>query len=75
MVYGFAASDVGAFTNDAQLLGKVTSVGAEVMLQTQARMFARRNVVQRDCDKQLIRSMFELTASDRHGLTEEPLVF
>ena len=75
MVYGIAANDVVAFTNDARLLGKVTEIDPGVMIQTQARMFARRNVTQRECDKALIEAMFRLTADQRDGLVSEPLVF
>ena len=74
MAYGVVASDVAAFTNDARLMGKVTEIDAQVIVTTQARMFARRNREQRECDKQLILSMFKLTEADRTGLVKEPLV-
>jgi hypothetical protein len=38
---------------------------ADVMITTQMRMFARRNVQQRDCDKQLIRDMYERSIEAR----------
>lgn len=75
LVYGFATNNVAPFTNDAQLWGKATAVDPQVMIQTQGRMFARREVVQRDCDRELITAMFELTRDQRDGLICEPLVF
>ena len=75
MVYGISAGDVPAFTNDAQIFGKRTAVDPSVMIQTQKRMFGRRNVTQRDVDIELMKSMHELTSPDRVGLSSEPLVF
>jgi hypothetical protein len=43
-----------------------------VMIATQRRMFARRNVEQRDCDIELIRAMYDLTRHERQ-LAGEPL--
>jgi glucose-1-phosphate thymidylyltransferase len=37
------------------------------MISTQARMFARRDVNQRECDKQLIREMYDLTIHEREA--------
>ena len=45
---------------------------AEVMIATQQRMFARRNVAQRACDAQLIHDMYDLTRHERQ-LAGEPL--
>ncbi|MGI9515424.1 MAG: putative sugar nucleotidyl transferase [Pirellulaceae bacterium] len=75
MVYGMAVHNVAAFTNDARLTGKVTAIDPKVMIATQARMFGRRQVEQRPCDKALIEAMFELTAAERSGLSCEPLVW
>ena len=75
MVYGMAVHDVAAFTNDARLSGKVTAIDPQVAMTTQARMFGRRQVEQRPCDKALIEAMFELTADQRTGLSCEPLVW
>jgi len=36
-----------------------------VMINTQERMFARRKVQQRECDKQLIIDMYDRTADER----------
>ena len=65
MVYGFVTTDVPSFVNYARSFGQVTETPVEVMVATQARMFARRNVVQRPCDIQLLRDMYGLTRHER----------
>lgn len=65
MLYGFVTSNVPSFVNYARLFGQTAELPPDVMISTQQRMFARRNVEQRECDKQLIFDMFELTASER----------
>jgi len=72
MVYGFVTTNVASFVNYARLFGQVTEAPVDVMIATQARMFARRNVPQRDCDVQLLRDMYELTRHERQ-LAVEPL--
>lgn len=72
MVYGFVTTNVPSFVNYARLFGQVTELPPEVMIATQQRMFARRNVVQRPCDAQLIHDMYELTRHERQ-LAGEPL--
>jgi glucose-1-phosphate thymidylyltransferase len=63
--------------NYARLFGQVTEAPVEVMVATQRRMFARREVEQRPCDIQLLRDMYDLTAHERHlpgeQLSLEPL--
>ena len=54
MLYGFVTTNVPSFVNYARLFGQVTELPPEVMIATQQRMFARRNVIQRDCDIALI---------------------
>lgn len=73
MVYGFVTTNVPSFTNYARLFGQMTEVPVEVAIAGQQRMFLRRNVVQRPCDIQLIRDMYELTRHERR-LGNEPLV-
>jgi len=63
---------VPSFVNYARLFGQVTEVPPEAMTSSQQRMFARRNVQQRDCDIALIRAMYELTRHERQ-LAGEPL--
>ena len=72
MVYGFVTTNVPSFTNYARLFGQVTEAPVEVMVATQARMFARRNVEQRPCDVQLLHDMYELTRDERQ-IAGEPL--
>jgi glucose-1-phosphate thymidylyltransferase len=72
MVYGFVTTNVPSFVNYARLFGQVTELSPEVMVATQQRMFARRSVVQRPCDIQLIHDMYALTRHERQ-LAGEPL--
>jgi glucose-1-phosphate thymidylyltransferase len=74
MVYGFATTNVPSFVNYARTFNGLGSLPAEVIVATQARMFARRNVIQRPCDIQLIHDMFRVTAHERpEGLSDTPL--
>lgn len=66
MLYGFVTSNVPSFVNYARLFGQTATLPPEVMISTQARMFARRKVQQRPCDQQLIFDMFELTEEERN---------
>ena len=72
MLYGFVTTNVPSFVNYARLFGQVTELPAEVMIATQQRMFARRDVTQRDADKSLLYAMYELTRHERQ-LAGEPL--
>lgn len=75
MVYGYVTTNVPSFVNYARLFGQVTATPVDVMIATQARMFARRNVAQRACDIQLIHDMHELTRHERElgSVPPEPL--
>ena len=73
MLYGFATSNVPSFVNYARLFGQTAPLPAEVMINTQARMFARRKVEQRDCDQQLILDMYERTAAEREDVDQYAL--
>jgi UDP-N-acetylglucosamine diphosphorylase / glucose-1-phosphate thymidylyltransferase / UDP-N-acetylgalactosamine diphosphorylase / glucosamine-1-phosphate N-acetyltransferase / galactosamine-1-phosphate N-acetyltransferase len=72
MVYGFVTTNVPSFVNYARLFGQVTELPSEVMIATQQRMFARRNVQQRECDIALIHAMYDLTRHERQ-IAGEPL--
>lgn len=72
MLYGFVTTNVPSFVNYARLFGQVTELPPEVMIATQQRMFARRQVEQRPCDIALIHAMYELTRHERQ-LAGEPL--
>ena len=65
-------TNVPSFVNYARLFGQVTELTPDVMIATQQRMFARRNVQQQACDAQLIQQMYELTRHERR-LANEPL--
>jgi UDP-N-acetylglucosamine diphosphorylase / glucose-1-phosphate thymidylyltransferase / UDP-N-acetylgalactosamine diphosphorylase / glucosamine-1-phosphate N-acetyltransferase / galactosamine-1-phosphate N-acetyltransferase len=72
MVYGYVTTNVPSFVNYARLFGQVTELTPDVMIATQQRMFARRNVQQQPCDARLIQHMYELTRHERR-LANEPL--
>lgn len=72
MSYGFVTTAVPSFVNYARAFGQITELPVEIMVQTQERMFMRRNVKQRPCDVKLIRDMYELTRFERQ-LASEPL--
>ncbi|MEM6470999.1 MAG: putative sugar nucleotidyl transferase [Planctomycetota bacterium] len=65
MLYGFATSNVPSFVNYARLFGQQSLLPAEVMVNTQQRMFSRRKVEQREADIQLIHDMYQLSAAER----------
>ncbi len=72
MLYGFVTTNVPSFVNYARSFGQISELPVDVMVQTQARMFARRNVEQRPCDVQLLHAMYALTGRERQ-LAGEPL--
>ncbi len=72
MVYGFVTTNVPSFVNYARSFGQVTETAVDTLVQTQARMFARRGVEQRPCDVQLLRDIYEMTKHERQ-LANEPL--
>ncbi len=65
MLYGFATANVPSYVNYARLFGQTSLLPADVMINTQRRMFERRKVKQRQCDMQLIRDMYTLTEAER----------
>jgi glucose-1-phosphate thymidylyltransferase len=74
MVYGFATTNVPSFVNYARTFDQVGNLPPEVIVTTQERMFARRNVTQRPCDIQLIHDMYQLTSAERPaGLSDDPV--
>lgn len=74
MLYGFVTTNVPSFVNYARSFGQQSEIPLEVALSTQARMFARRRVEQRDCDRRLLQAVYEMTQAERLQLTAEPLV-
>ena len=73
MLYGFVTSDVPSFVNYGRTFGQTSQLPMDVMITTQQRMFARRNVEQRECDKQLIRDMYQQTMAERDSADVEIL--
>lgn len=72
-LYGYITAPVPSFTNYARSLGQVGGVPCEVLEKVQARMFARRGLVQRGCDAKLLQAIYELTADERTGLSSGSL--
>jgi UDP-N-acetylglucosamine diphosphorylase/glucosamine-1-phosphate N-acetyltransferase len=73
MMYGFVTSNVPSYVNYARLFGQTALLPADVMINTQKRMFSRRKVHQRECDKQLIRDMYDLSADEREAVDQDML--
>ena len=71
MMYGFVTSNVPSYVNYARLFGQIATLPPEVMIATQQRMFARRNVQQRPCDIQLLHDMYRLTQSERDRVGDD----
>lgn len=65
MLYGFVTSNVPSFVNYARLFGQTSLLPADIMINSQRRMFARRKVEQRECDRQLIADMYQRTRHER----------
>ncbi|TWU03120.1 putative sugar nucleotidyl transferase [Neorhodopirellula pilleata] len=65
MMYGFVTGNVPSYVNYARLFGQTSLLPPEVMVNTQARMFARRKVAQRQIDIDLIHAMYHRTEAER----------
>jgi len=65
MMYGFVTGNVPSYVNYARLFGQTSLLPPEVMVNTQARMFARRKVQQRPADIDLIHAMYHRTEIER----------
>jgi glucose-1-phosphate thymidylyltransferase len=72
MLYGFVAQDVPSFVNYAHQFGDITSVSLAAAVTMQQRMFARRQVVHRPADEELMTRVYEQTAAEREGLSCRP---
>lgn len=68
-LYGHVTAAVPSFVNYARTLGQVGGVPCEVVEKVQARMFARRGLLQRGCDAKLLQAIYEMTANERRGLS------
>lgn len=65
MMYGFVTGNVPSYVNYARLFGQTSLLPPEVMVSTQARMFARRKTEQRPADIDLIHAMYHRTETER----------
>jgi len=65
MMYGFVTGNVPSYVNYARLFGQTSLLPPEVMVNTQARMFARRKFKQRPIDIELIHAMYHQTEAER----------
>ncbi|MBR5161267.1 MAG: glucose-1-phosphate thymidylyltransferase [Thermoguttaceae bacterium] len=72
MLYGYVTRNVPSFVNYARAFGQITEVSLDVLIATQSRMFARRNIVQQDAHIQLLKDMYEQTKHERL-MANEPL--
>ncbi len=70
MMYGFVTGNVPSYVNYARLFGQTSLLPPEVMVSTQARMFARRETKQRQADIDLIHAMYHRTEIERQLLDE-----
>ena len=72
MLYGYVTRNVPSFVNYARAFGQITEVSLDVLIATQSRMFARRNIVQQDAHIELLKDMYEQTKHERL-MANEPL--
>ncbi|MBE6428526.1 MAG: glucose-1-phosphate thymidylyltransferase [Planctomycetaceae bacterium] len=70
MVYGFVTRNVPSFVNYARSFGQCTELPVDVMINTQQRMFKRRNVEQDQVHVELLQQMFSLSNWERQMETE-----
>ncbi len=79
MLYGFVTENVPSFVNYARQFGQATEMTPQVATTIQARMFSRRGIQVRDCDRALLEDLYSMTSVERDlfesNLTKEPLTF
>ena len=73
MMYDFVTSNVPILINYPRLFGQTSLLPTDVMINTQGRNFARRKVEQWECDKQLIRDMYDLSGKERESADQDIL--
>jgi UDP-N-acetylglucosamine diphosphorylase / glucose-1-phosphate thymidylyltransferase / UDP-N-acetylgalactosamine diphosphorylase / glucosamine-1-phosphate N-acetyltransferase / galactosamine-1-phosphate N-acetyltransferase len=71
MLYGFIGSNVASFCNYARSFGQITECPVEQTILIQKRMFERRGIRQSPEDVALLKSVFELTRTERL-ISDEP---
>lgn len=74
MLYGYVGQNVPSFCNYAKLFGQITECPVAAAVQTQKRMFARRQVEQTQEDIELLHAVFELTREERLISSELPVI-
>ena len=65
MLYGFVTTNVPSFCNYARSFGQVTEVSVDTAIETQKRMFVRREVEQTPEDIALLHAMYDRTRNER----------
>lgn len=71
MLYGAIGSNVASFCNYARSFGQITECPVDQAILIQKRMFQRRGIQQTPEDAELLRSVFELTRTERL-ISDEP---
>ncbi len=74
MLYGYVGQNVPSFCNYAKSFGQITEYPIEQAIQTQRRMFKRRNVEQTPEDIALLKAVFELTREERLISSDLPVL-
>lgn len=65
MIYGMVTTNVPSFTNYARSFGQMTEVGPGPIIKTQERVYARRDIVQTERDREMVRRVYDLTRNER----------
>ncbi|MDE0865342.1 MAG: hypothetical protein OSA98_16245 [Rubripirellula sp.] len=73
MMYDFVTSNVPIHVNYPRLFWQASLLPTDVMINTQGRKFARRKVEQRECGKQLIRDMYDLSYEEHESADQDIL--
>ncbi len=71
MLYGSIGSNVASFCNYARSFGQITECPVDQAILIQKRMFERRGIQQTPEDAELLRTVFELTRTERL-ISDEP---
>jgi len=71
MLYGFVGQHVPSFCNYARSFGQITECPVEQAILIQKRMFSRRGITQTEDDMQLLKTVFDMTRSERL-ISDEP---
>jgi len=72
MLYGYIGQNVPSFCNYAASFGQITECSLKQALNTQKRMYARRDIDQSNEDIELLTTLFHLTSKERTFSNEPP---